>query len=54
MICPNCGRKEGIYSEVEDFNPGNDPEWSYYTCWMCLNCHHTVYSYEENFKYEDE
>lgn len=58
MICPECDFDEGLYSDIEDFNPGADefgqPEWSYYTCWMCLNCHHTVYSYEAEFKYEDE
>lgn len=65
MICPNCISTEGgHYSNIEDlrsnggfsrhYNPGNDPEWSYYECWMCLECGYTVYSYEDDFEYGDE
>jgi len=56
--CAECFSKEGTYHEVEDFNPGADefgqPEWSYYEYWQCMRCDNVVYSYEDNFKYEDE
>lgn len=57
MICPTCTSTEGHYSDIEDFNPGgggSDPEWSYYECWTCYNCEHTLYSYENGYEYEDE
>lgn len=54
MMCPNCASPEGNYSNIEDFNPGSDPEWSYYECWTCLDCGHTIYSYEDDFEYGDE
>lgn len=52
--CPECFSHEGEYREIEDFNPGSEYEWNFYTYWMCLRCHNTVYSYEEGFVYEDE
>lgn len=54
MICPNCKSTEGHYSNIEDFNPGNDPEWSYYEGWTCYGCESSLYSYQEGFEYEDE
>lgn len=53
MICPKCQQSDGAYSEIEDFNPGSEPEWSYYTSWQCYNkaCLNTVYSYEDDFVY---
>lgn len=54
MICPECNHPEGIYSEIEDFNPGNDVEWSYSVRWCCLNCSHFVSDYEDDFEYEEE
>lgn len=54
MICPNCGSTEGHYSNIEDFNPGSEPEWSYYECWTCYGCESSFYSYEDVFEYWDE
>lgn len=54
MKCPECGSTEGTYREVEDFNPGSEPEWSYYEYWACVRCDNTVYSYEDGFEYGDE
>ena len=54
MICPNCKSSEGHYSNIEDFNPCGDPEWSYYECWTCYGCESTIHSYENGYEYEDE
>lgn len=54
MKCPDCGCVEGTYREVEDFNPGGDPEWSYYEFWHCHNCDRMVYDYQEEFEYGDD
>lgn len=54
MKCPECCCTEGTYREVEDFNPGSEPEWSYYELWMCDSCYCTVYDYEDSFEYGDE
>jgi hypothetical protein len=54
MICPECNHPEGIYSEIEDFNPGNDVEWSYYYCWLCSACGEYISSYDDRFEYEEE
>ena len=53
MICPSCHHPEGTYTEVEDFNPGFDPEWSYSYYWVCDKCQEYVSSYDERFEYED-
>lgn len=54
MICPNCGAEHGHYMSIEDFNPGSEPEWSYYEAWVCHICWHAMYSYEDGYIYEDE
>jgi len=54
MKCPNCSSTDGAYREIEDFNPGGDPEWSYYEFWQCFSCDHTVYSYEDGFEYSED
>lgn len=53
MICPKCNHPEGTYSEIEDFNPGHEPEWSYSYFWRCMNCNHWVSDCDDDFEHED-
>ncbi len=53
MKCPECKSYSGTYSEIEDFNPGGDPEWSYWTYWQCDDCVYRMNQYEEGFEYEN-
>lgn len=54
MKCPECFAEDGHYNEIEDFNPGNEPEWSYYTIWVCHICWNSVNQWEDGFEYGDE
>lgn len=53
MKCPECFGTNGTYQEIEDFNPGNEPEWSYYAMWHCSTCPCYLYQWDEYFKYEE-
>lgn len=54
MKCPKCNHPEGIYTEVEDFNPGSEYEWSYSYYWQCFNCNHYVSDFDDKFEYPED
>lgn len=50
----SCCQGTMWYSEVENFQAGGDPEWSYSSYWSCDTCGEYVSSYDEKFEYLED